>query len=242
MKILMTGGSGLLGKEILKLDSSISAPAHTELDVTDKSSIEKNIDKFKPDVFLHVAAKTKPPEHEENPEQGIEHNIVGTANVAQSCIKHNIRLVYTSSDYVYGGDGPHKEDEGLFVPSNFLSSKIGGECAVRVHKNSLILRLSFGPMPFSWEKVYENQYNSKLYVDEMAPLVLNATKSDEVGIMNIGGPRTSLFEYAKRTRPDIENIPKPDWVPHDTSLDLTKMMKVLGVENLEELIKHDNKK
>ncbi|MDO8515772.1 MAG: sugar nucleotide-binding protein [bacterium] len=237
-KILLTGGSGLLGKEILKLDASIVAPSHAEMDITNAGSVRAAIEKYKPDMVIHAAAATKPPQHEANPEIGLTTNIIGTANIACVCIEQNMRLVYTSTDYVYVGVGPHKEDEAVLPPYNFGWSKLGGEASVRMVSNSLVLRLSFGPVPFPWDKVYEGQYNSKLYVDEMAPLVLAAAKSSATGIMNLGGPRTTLEAYAKRTRSDIQTIPCPEWVPKDTSLDLTKMKAVLNIEDESKLLKH----
>lgn len=223
----MTGGSGLLGKEIKKLDSKIIAPTHGEFDITDINSIEKSIKKHKPDVILHLAAVNKSPEHETDSIPGLTVNIIGTANLCIACHRAGIKLVYTSTDYVYTGTGPHKEDEALLPPSRFAWSKLGGECAVRMLKKFLILRLDFGPRPFPWEKVYDNQYVSKLYVDEMASLVLKAVKSKAEGVMNLGGPKISLEEYARKTKPNIEVISKPVWVPKDTSLNTTKMKKEL---------------
>ena len=100
------------------------------------------------------------------------------------------------------------------------------------------MRLSFGPAPFPWDKVYDNQYNSKLYADEMAPLVLAASVSGIRGVMNLGGPRMSLADYARRTRPNIETISTPDWVPKDTSLDITKMKKEFGIIDEDTLLKY----
>lgn len=234
----MTGGSGLLGTEILKLDPKIIAPASLELDITDLNPVLKAVEKYNPDVVLHLAAATKPPEHAKNPELGLTVNIIGTANVARACVRFGKKLVYTSTDYVYAGKGPHKEEELVWSPYNFGWSKLGGECAVRLVPNHLILRLSFGPVPFPWDKVYKNQYNSKLYVDEMAPLVLASAKYTATGVMNIGGPRTSLADYARRTKPNIETIPTPDWVPKDTSLDVTKMKKELKIRDPKSLLKH----
>lgn len=238
MKILMTGGTGILGSEIRKLDASIGAPSHTQLDITDADSIEKALDAYRPDTVLHLAAATKPPEHEKNPSIGITTNIIGTALIARACTKRDIRLVYTSTDYLYVGEGPHTEDEPISPPYNFARSKLGGECAVALAPDHLVLRLSFGPAPFPWEKVYAGQRNSKLYVDEMAPVVLALAKIDETGIMNVGGPSTTLEAYAQRTRPGITTIPKPDWVPADTSLDVSRMCRVLGIADLSSLIKH----
>ncbi|MDP2599043.1 MAG: sugar nucleotide-binding protein [Candidatus Liptonbacteria bacterium] len=237
-KILLTGGSGLLGKEILKLDGSLIAPSHEEMDIADFGQVLSVFQKNKPYIVLHCAAATKPPEHEKNPELGITANIIGTANVARACIRLGIRMVYACTDYLYVGSGPHKETEPVMPPYNFGWSKLGGEAAVHMVPNFLVLRLSFGPVPFPWEKVYEGQWNSKLYVDEMAPLVLAAAKSSATGIMNIGGPRMTLEAYAKRTRSGIQTIPKPDWVPGDTSLDLTRMKAALDISDESKLLKH----
>lgn len=237
-KILVTGGSGLLGGHILALDSSLISPPRSEMDITDKASVERAFEKYQPDTVLHLAAATKPPEHEKTPEIGIENNIIGTANVALSVLKRNVRMVYTSTDYLYSGRGPHKENEPMLPPYKFAWSKLGGESSVALLPNSLILRLSFGPSPFPWEKVYKDQLNSKLYVDEIAPLVLSLAKTSEAGIMNVGGPRNTLEEYARRTKPDIETIEKPDWVPADTSLDTSRMCVVLGIKDARTLLIH----
>lgn len=227
MRVLMTGGSGLLGSEIRKLDSMIISPTHKELDITSPKSIEKAIKKYKPDVILHLAAANKPPKHETNPEPGLAVNIIGTANLCLACNKANIKLIYASSDYVYTGLGPHKEEDALLPPSKFAWSKLGGECAVKMLRKFLILRLDFGPSPFPWEEVYKNQFVSKLYAGEMAQQVLKVVKSKAEGVMNLGGPRISLEEYAKKTRPEIKSIPKPEWVPQDSSMNITKMKKEL---------------
>ena len=223
----MTGGSGLLGKEVLKLDPKIIAPGHSEMDITDLNSVLRAMEKHKPDILLHLAAANKPPEHETDSIPGLTVNIIGTANLCLACQRADIKLIYTSTDYVYTGTGPHKEKEALLPPSRFAWSKLGGECAVRMLKKFLILRLDFGPKPFPWEKVYDNQCVSKLYVDEMASLVLKAVKSKAEGVMNLGGPKISLKEYAIKTKPNIEVIPKPAWVPEDTSMDITRMKKEL---------------
>lgn len=238
MKILMTGGSGILGREMLKLESHLIAPAHGQLDITQPASIKEAILFHCPDAVLHLAADTKTAEHQTHPQNGLQVNIIGTANIALACLEKKIRLVYTSTDYLYQGQGPHKEEEPVRAPYHFAWSKLGGEAAVAMCPGSLILRLSFGPAPFPWENVYEGQLNSKLYVDEIAPLVLGAVQSTVCGILNIGGPRTTLEAHAKRTRPDIQTIPCPPWVPKDTSLDIVKMKQALGILDENKLLKH----
>jgi len=214
------------------------APSHEEMDIVHKESVEHAFEKYQPDTVLHLAAATKPPEHEKNPVIGLQNNIIGTANVCVAAAKIKVRVVYTSTDYLYSGKGPHKENESFMPPYKFAWSKLGGESAVALLQNHLILRLSFGPVPYPWDKVYKDQYNSKLYVDEMSPLILALAQTSEEGIMNVGGPHTSLEAYARRTRPGIETIQKPTWVPEDTSLDISRMCTVLGINNPQTLLKH----
>ena len=46
--IFMTGGTGLLGTEVLKIDSQIIAPSSSECNILSYSSLEENLDKYKP--------------------------------------------------------------------------------------------------------------------------------------------------------------------------------------------------
>lgn len=222
MKILLTGGLGLLGKYILKLDKKIIAPSHALFNIDDLNSVYRGIKKYQPDVVLHLAAETNPPAHDDNPNLGIITNIIGTAYLAAVCWAFKIKLIYLSTDYVYCGKGPHKENESVCMPSNFVKSKLGGECAVSMLNDYLIIRCSFGPYPFPYERVYDDQKNSKMYVNEIAPLILKAAKSKLTGIVNIGSSGQSLYQYAKRTKPGIKKIKTPKWIPRDTRLNLKK--------------------
>src|SRR3990167_3544793 len=123
MKILLTGGSGLLGTELRKHNKKILAPTSEELDITDYNDIDDYLATHKVDVLIHAAAATHPPEHEEHPEIGIKTNIIGTANVAMACNTYGVKLVYISTDYVYTGKGPHKADEAVLPPSKYAWSK-----------------------------------------------------------------------------------------------------------------------
>src|SRR5687768_17502809 len=106
MKILLTGGSGLLGKELLKINKEMLAPSHSELDVTSASDIDFFFSKWKPDVVIHAAAIIDNRVLEKTPGKAIDTNIIGTAHLAMICEKRGVRLVYISTDYVYW-DGSH---------------------------------------------------------------------------------------------------------------------------------------
>jgi len=227
--MIMTGASGLLGKEILKLDSGIVAPSHKELDICDALAVSRYIVQYPYPTVLHLAAHNNPPSHNIDPDLGIRTNIIGTANLARACFER-ARLVYVSTDYVYTGPGYHTEDEAIYPASTYAWSKLGGECSVQMLTDFLIIRCSFGSRPFPHPAVYDIQLNSKMYVDAIAPLILEAAQSKATGVMNIGSSGQSLYSYARETREHIDKIPKPSWVPQDTRLDTTIARSILDLQ------------
>ena len=103
-KILISGGRGNLAKELIKANDSynIIALSKEQLNVCDLDNIEQVIQDYKPDIFIHTAALTRPmAKHIESPETSITSNIIGTSNVTLACIKYKIKLIYISTDYVY---------------------------------------------------------------------------------------------------------------------------------------------
>lgn len=223
----MSGGSGLLGQALLKVQPDIIAPSHAEMDITDPKTLLETLNTHKPDVFLHLAAFTSPPKIDQEPMQALETNIIGTANVVRACAQTNTRLVYISTDYVFKGDkGMYKEDDELLPQNKYAWSKLGGECATKLYDNSLIVRTSFSQNEFPYEKAFVDQYTSRDTVDTLAPLILNLINSDLCGTLHVGSERKSVFDFAKSLRSDVGELYRDDvsfHVPYDTSLDTTKL-------------------
>ncbi|MBL4658130.1 MAG: sugar nucleotide-binding protein [Flavobacteriales bacterium] len=228
--ILMTGGSGVIGRELMRVNKNfeIVAPSSKKMDVLNYDQIQQHIDRVQPDIFLHAAALTRPMiQHEEFPEKSVKLNIIGTSNAVLACMKHKVKMVYLSTDYVYPGeDGNYKEEDPLKPSNNYAISKMGGECAVQLYENSLILRACFSGRPFVHEKAFVDAYKSYMYYDEIAPIILKVLEKDLVGVLNIGGERQSVYDFAKLSKKDVGKITINeigDWVPRDTSMNLDKL-------------------
>ena len=87
--------------------------------------------------------------HNKDIKKSIELNIIGTANMVKICEKFKIKLIYFSSSYVYPGKkGDYKENDPVLPINNYAWSKLGGECSVKLYKNSLIVRASMTEKPF----------------------------------------------------------------------------------------------
>ena len=226
MQILLTGGSGLLGTELLKLESDLLAPSHEELDITDAAAVADYVAGHQPDIILHAAAITSNREVEANPTVAKNVNVDGTANLAKSCDGTRIRFVYLSTDYVYKGDrGNYSETDAVDPFNSYASSKLAGEEVVRLVPNHLIIRASFGASEFAYPDAFSDKWSSKEYVDEIAPGILQAARSPLTGILNMGGERRSMYEYAFERNPAVNKIERRDSAhksPVDTSLNLER--------------------
>jgi dTDP-4-dehydrorhamnose reductase len=225
--ILMSGGSGLLGQALQSLQPGLIMPSHQAMDVCSPTSLTEALHEHKPDIFLHLAAFTSPPKIDQEPMRALETNIVGTANVVRACAETGTRLVYVSTDYVFKGDtGMYTEDDELLPQNKYAWSKLGGECAVKLYDNSLIIRTTFAPNEFPYDKAFVDQYTSRDTVNVIAPLILQLTESENTGTIHVGTERKTVFEFAKSLRADVEELRRDEVafaVPYDTSLDISKL-------------------
>lgn len=236
-KILFTGGSGLLGKEIKKILPFIFYPTHSEFNVTNYGQIEEYLNFKNIESIIHAAAFISPPKVDKEPVKAIENNIIGTSNLVKLCSKKNIKLTYISTDYVFRGDrGNYKEEDEVFPVNKYAWSKLGGECAVRMYDNSLIIRTSFGPNEYQFEKAFTDQWTSRESAAQIAKRIIKVLERDIRGIIHIGGNRRTVFEYAKSLNPSKEigklSIKEMIFnIPRDTSLNCNKYEKLIENKN-----------
>lgn len=117
MKILVTGVCGQLGhdvtEELLKNGIEAIACDREEFDLTDKEETQKFILENKPDGVIHCAAYTAVDKAEDEEEICRKINADGSLYIAEACEKIDAKLIYISTDYVFGGDG-----EEAYEPSD----------------------------------------------------------------------------------------------------------------------------
>jgi len=223
--ILCTGGSGLLGREIQKRLPNACYPESKEFDITNYQQMEAFIRNRSIGLILHAAAFTAPPQIDKDPEKALDVNICGTANVVRLCMRHDIRLIYISTDYVFKGEaGPYQEADPVYPINKYAWSKLGGECAVQLHDDALIIRTSFGPNEFPYEKAFTDQWTSRESVASIAEKIVSILGTNYQGILHVGGSRKTVLEYARDLSGDRRIAPlyrdEVNFkVPRDTSLD-----------------------
>lgn len=233
-KIIFTGGSGLLGTEFQKIRPDIDYPWWEDFNITKYSQMTEYIRSKGCDVIVHAAAFTSPPLIQKDPLEAIEVNIIGTANVVKLAMEFDLRLLYICTDYVFRGDkGLYKEDDAVYPVNKYAWSKLGGECAVRMHDNSLIIRTTFGPNEFPYEKAFVDQWTSRESVSVIAGMIAELIDKDVTGTVHVGGERKTVLEFAKALDPDKEigelSIKDVGFdVPVDTSLNCDRYKEITG--------------
>lgn len=188
MKIFLTGGNGLLGKEIQK-NIDVYAPSHNEFNISNFSNLLTIVgDLSEYDLIIHAAAYTQVEQAEIKRQECFETNIIGTMNMLEAFKK--VPFVFISSEYAKN-------------PCNFYAlTKRMGEQLVETHPHHLIIRTVFKSRPWKYPKAFIDQYTQGDYVDVIAPLILqNIVNWDlQSKTIYIGTGRKTIYELAQQTR------------------------------------------
>ena len=157
-KVLITGASGLLGREVHKAvarEGDVEGWAFSRadglrrVDLLDPEATERAFRAWGPDVVVHCAAERRPDVMERRPEQSKALNIDATARLAELCADSGALFLFLSTDYVFDGTSPPYGEEAGTAPLNLYGqSKVDGEAVVRQKaRRHCILRVPilYGP-------------------------------------------------------------------------------------------------
>ena len=227
-RIAITGGNGRFAKVLKNTNKSLKIyyPGKKELDVLKINSIQKFIKKYKINYLVHNAALSRPMKiHDKNISKSIDLNIVGTANIVKVCEQNKIKLIYFSTGYVYEGiKGNYKESDSLKPINNYAWSKLGGECAVQMYKNSLILRACMTEKPFVHKKAFSNVKLNFIFHEEIAKILFKII--NKKGILNIGGKTRTVYDFAKKYNPYVKKVRSNKQFPQKPYMNLSKLYRI----------------
>ena len=227
-KILVTGSDGRFGRVIKKFkDKRFIFRNKKELNILSNKSIKNNIKKFKPKTILHLAGLSRPMKiHDQDIIRSINLNIIGTCNVVNEASRSGIKIIYLSTSYVYPGKkGNYKEEDSLKPWNNYSWSKLGGECAVQMYKNSLILRLCMTEKPFVHKKAYANVKSNFIFQEDAAKIIFKLL--NKKGIINVGGPSQTVFNFAKKFNKKLKKLYSKGEFPKRTDMNLNYLNKII---------------
>lgn len=234
MKAFVTGANGQLGRDLcrellkrghicvgcgLQETSGLAGMAYYQVDIGDAAAVGSAILGERPDIVFHCAAWTAvdAAEEPENREAVFRANGLGSENVAAACKKAGCKLLYTSTDYVFGGKGeaPWQPDCRDFAPLNvYGESKLMGERAVAALEKFFVVRIAwvFGPGESNFVKtmlrlseshntlrVVCDQVGTPTYTPDLARLLCDIGESGKYGFYHAtnGGGYISWYDFAQ---------------------------------------------
>lgn len=150
MKILVTGATGMLGQDVLRVlreqRHECLGVGSADFDLRDMAAVRAAVTTFSPDAIVHCAAYTAVDKAESEPESCTAVNGLGTLNIARAALAVGARLLHVSTDYVFdgSGDAPWEEYDRPRPLNVYGLSKLQAEEAVRaLVPNHFILRTSW---------------------------------------------------------------------------------------------------
>lgn len=238
-KILLIGGSGSLGNEIINsnLFKNIYAPKKKFLNLLNPKQIFSILKKNNIKIIINCASLARMKECEKDVSKAIKNNILGTFNLVKSILKieketkKKIKLVYISSDAVYPSTkGNYSELSNLGPYNNYGWTKLSAEFLVKIIENHIIIRTRFYnekkvKYKFSASDIFTSQINIKFLPKYIKYLI----KENYNGIINVGGKKISDFKLYKKFTPNLKSFKRKHLIKHlrfqiakDASLNLRK--------------------
>jgi dTDP-4-dehydrorhamnose reductase len=209
MKILITGGSGRFGGELVRAFQRPLAPGRDELDITDKESVSDYVRDELPDVLIHSAAFTDIRLSESEHETAWKINVTGTENLVNACLEYkpDTYFVYISTPCVFDGKKGMFTEDDVPAPVNYYSlTKLIGEMVAKRMLKHLIARTNFitaGKWPHA--SAFTDRYGTYLFAEGAARGIKEVVDKSMTGVVHIvGDKKMSMFDAARMTTHDVK--------------------------------------
>ena len=218
--IIVTGMTGQLGydvaKELERRGEKFIGTTRKEINLLTEDGAKNFILEKKPEAVIHCAAYTAVDKAESEAETAITVNGMGARWIAEACREIGAKMIYVSTDYVFGGDGrtPYEVDSEKNPVNTYGRSKLLGEDAVMAMvKNYFVVRTSwvFGANGKNFVKtmlnladknkklrVVDDQVGSPTYTPDLAKLLVDMIHTEKFGIYHATNEGfCSWAEFAK---------------------------------------------
>jgi dTDP-4-dehydrorhamnose reductase len=208
--MLLFGGSSMSGYSLTQMLGSrckaFSPPARDRqrdvLNLENPDWIKAQLDRYQPDLILYCHAVCHVRECEDNPDRAWEINVAHLERLLPQ-LTHTTRLVYVSSDHVFGGNGQYSESSNTCPISAYGRTRVAAEERALSHAGSLVVRHGpiIGPSyngrsgHLDWLRyraknglpitIIEDEFRSVIFGHDLAHRVMALAQSTVSGIRHL---------------------------------------------------------
>lgn len=233
MRVVVTGASGQIGAYLLEpfratgwdvvpwsggsrggWGSTTLAP----VDLADLDAVDQALREVDPAVILHAGGLSAADQVFKDPERGRIINVEATRHLADWCRDRGRRIIFTSTDMVFDGEGSwYSEDDEPGPIVAYGQTKRDAETAILRAPGGVVARLSllYGPTRCgrpgffdravaalragSRQTFFHDEHRTPLDYQTAAEALVALVQSDFAGVLHVGGPeRLSRFTFMKR--------------------------------------------
>lgn len=227
--LLITGGAGFVGQNLVRFFASRYSTIATylktrlppdletltrsfQLEIKDVQAVSSLFEYLSPDVVIHLAGSKDVKCCETDPNEAYQVNTLGTQNVARACQRIGARLVYLSTDLVFGcTQGNYRETDVPHSPLVYGQTKLHGECIARQELDDVVICRSggiygWGSPLLRWVsseltagrevECFTDVYNTPTYVDNLAEMIQVIIERGLHGIFHtVGRERVNRWQF-----------------------------------------------
>jgi len=217
MKALILGGTGLLGKALVRewINDEVTALGSRDVDIRDAAKVRQIVRNARPDWVVLAAAYTDVDGCESHRELALSVNRDGAVHVAEAVAESGAKLLFLSSDYVFDGKktSPYEADDQRNPQGVYGRSKAEAEISLLeivpeccIARTSWVLGVDGKCFPDTILRlaasrpvldVVNDQRGSPTYTVDLSRAIIQLCRKDARGIVHVtNSGNCSWFEFA----------------------------------------------
>jgi dTDP-4-dehydrorhamnose reductase len=221
-------GDGLLGSEIYRQSGwDYISRKRDNIDFREPGTYENYLKEF--DVIVNCIGHVDV--YSDDRQTHWDVNYKAVSDLVDLCNENCAKLVHISTDFVYSNSVENASEKDVPVHNRnwYGYTKLLSDAHIQLKSvGYLLIRTSYKPKPFPYEKAWTSQRGNFDYVDKIATIIIKLIDDDLCGVYNVGTESKTMFELACRTRESVEPLDKlyHDSMPTNITMNLGKLTNV----------------